>query len=117
MAQYWSCRNGIRMYIYGADDYGIVAFLGHYPTAVDLKRCFKGTAAAVWGNILKGEKATGKYAEIIQGIKKFGFQGFVLKYNDCDSYRHYSKNRSERHLRVGRRTREKIIQSHVFSYN
>lgn len=114
--QYWSFKNGIKMYEFGDDSFGILAYLGHKPTAADMARCFERTAAGVWGNILNGQKATGIYAEIIQGIKKFGFQEFILKYNDSYSYRFYSKNKSARHLRKGRKAKERVeIEKKRFS--
>jgi len=97
---YW---NELAWYKYGDDRHGILAYFDHEPTPADLARCFEGTSAAVWGNILRGRGATGTYGEIIAGIKKYGIKVFI-----GDGYwKDGAKNKSERHLMTGRRAKKK----------
>jgi hypothetical protein len=104
MKHYWM---EIDWYRYGDDSLGILASIGHEPTAADLADSFERTKAAAWGHILRGSPAGGAYGEIIMGIKKFGFEDYTEMY---DAY-HYCtgvlKNKSERHLRIGRRARKR----------
>ena len=99
--QYWERLEG---YKYGDDEYGILAYFGHEPTPADLARCFEGTSVAAWGNILRGKPAGGIYAEIISGIKRYGLEDFI---GGPDDWRERIKNKSLRHLRKGRRARER----------
>jgi len=53
---------------------------------------FEDTSPKVWGNILKGRKASGTYGEVISLINHFGLEEAWSKFK-VDS-----KNRSSRHL-------------------
>jgi hypothetical protein len=101
MKHYWI---EIGLYKYGDDSLGVLAFFGHEPTSAEMAGCFEGTHAGAWGNILRGFPAGGKYGEIIMGIKKDGFEGYLEKYNYSKWFNEGTiKNKSERHLRAGRR--------------
>ena len=101
-------------YKFGADCQGIVAYLGHEPSAADLTSCFDGTSAAVWGNILRGRLASGTYGEIISGIKKYGFKDFVEKYNYFRWFHKGNlKNKSERHLKTKRRAQKRAEEKRI----
>ena len=105
MKHYW---NEIAWYRYGDDSLGILAFLGHEPTPADMVGYFEGTYAGTWGNIFRGaEVKRGIYSEIIMGIKKYGFEDFLSMYRNGNYRRRVLKNKSERHLRIGRRAQEK----------
>jgi hypothetical protein len=67
----------IGMYKFGDDEYGILAYFGHEPTAADLARCFEGTTVQGWGNVLRNNPVGGIYAEIISGIKRNGLEKFI----------------------------------------
>ena len=99
--QYWK---DLEWYKYGDDSHGILAYFGHEPTVADMTRCFEGTSAAGWGNVFRGNPAGGIYAEIISGIKRYGLEGFI---GDGDGWKGHIKNKSARHLRIGRRTRRR----------
>jgi len=99
--QYWSSLEG---YKYGDDSYGILAYFGREPTPADLAQCFEGTIAAVWGNIFRGGPAGAIYGEIISGIKRNGLESFI---GGPDDWREYTKNKSSRHLKTGRRLHKK----------
>jgi hypothetical protein len=102
MKLYW---NEICWYKYGDDRHGILAFFGHEPTPADMAGCFE-THPGAWGNIFRGTPAGGKYSEIIMGIKKYGFKDFLLMYQNAN-YKRCLKNKSERHLKIGRRAQKR----------
>jgi len=105
MKHYWS---EINWYKYGDDSLGFLAHFGHEPTPTDMADCFEGTHAGAWGNIFRGEEVKhGVYSEIIMGIKKNGFEVFLSMYQDAGYRRHVMKNKSERHLRIGRRAQKR----------
>jgi hypothetical protein len=86
--------------LYGDDEYGVMARFGHFPTAADMARCFEGTDRAGWGNVLMGKRPGGVYAEIISGIIRNGIEAFL---GMGDDWRDHTKNKTQRHLRMGRR--------------
>ena len=103
MKHYWS---EIDWYKYGDDSLGVLAFLGHEPTPADMAGYFE-THAGAWGNIFRGTPAGGKYGKIIMGIKKYGFKDFLFMYQNDNYKRRILKNKSERHLRIGRRAQKR----------
>ena len=73
------------------DRYGIKEQLGKCKLPQQLSYEFEGTSPKVWGNIIKGRKASGTYGEIIALIKHFGYEEAWSKFG-IDS-----KERSLRH--------------------
>jgi len=87
--RFWNEIDSIKFGV--EDEYGILAYCGHYPSAQDMSQYFTGTDAAVWGNIIKkGRGASGSYGEIISLIKRLGFEKAVQRWSYGD--REYNDN-------------------------
>jgi len=65
------------------DRYGIKKALGEENLPLKLSNDFDITYPQVWGNIIKGEKTSGIYGEIISSIRRWGYKEaknrFILK--------------------------------------
>jgi len=78
-----------------ADDrYGIKEALGESKLPHKLGLDFDLTSPQVWGNVVKGRKASGIYGEVIASIKRWGYK------EACKKFTIKTKNRYLRHFVV-----------------
>jgi len=115
--QHWSSLEG---YKYGDDSLGIIRCLGKEPTPMIMTLNFHSTTAAGWGNVMIGGKAKGVYAEIIRGIKEFGFEKFSSMYSMPEYYGYQRKKKNVKRLDVvnnKRKRREKKTREYNGIFN
>ena len=76
------------------DRYGIKEAIGESKLAHKLASDFDLTSPQVWGNIIKGRKASGIYGEVIASIRHWGYK------EACKKFTLKTKNRYLRYFVV-----------------
>ena len=75
------------------DRYGIKEALGESKLPHKLGLDFDLTSPQVWGNIIKGRKASGIYGEVIASIRHWGYK------EACEKFTIKTKNKFLRHIK------------------